>query len=51
MPFASAGWPYIGILMRLLAAEPPSTAGRVLPSQCLCGMILIASEADNIHAS
>ena len=33
-------WSHIGILMRLLAAEPYSTAGLLFPSQCLSGMIL-----------
>ena len=32
---------HIGILMRLLAAEPYSTAGLLFPSQCLSGMILL----------
>ena len=31
---------HIGILVRLLAAEPHSIAGLVLPSQCLCETIL-----------
>ena len=34
-------WSHIGILMRLLAAEPHSTAGILFPSQYLSGMILM----------
>ena len=32
-------WSHIGILLRLLAAEPRSTAGLLFPSQYLSGMI------------
>ena len=34
-------WSHIGILMRLLAAEPRSTAGLLIPSQCLRETILL----------
>ena len=34
-------WSHIGTLMRLLAAEPSSTAGLLLPCQYLCGPILV----------
>ena len=34
-------WSHIGILMRLLAAEPRSTAGPLSCSQCHCGTILL----------
>ena len=30
-------WSYLGVLMRLLAVKPRSTAGLLFPSQCLCG--------------
>ena len=32
---------HIGILMRLLAADPRCTARPLFPSQCLCGMIML----------
>ena len=34
-------WSQIGILMCLHAAKPRSTAGRLFPSQCHCGTILL----------
>ena len=34
-------WSHIGILMRILASEPRSTAESVLPTQCSCGTILL----------
>ena len=34
-------WSHLRMLMRLLAAEPRSTAGPLLPSQCPCGTILL----------
>ena len=34
-------WSHIGILMRLLVAEPRSTGGPLFPSQCPCGTILL----------
>ena len=35
-------WSHIGILMRLLAAEPRSTGELLFPCQCICGKILPA---------
>ena len=37
----AVSWSQIGILMRLLAAEPLTTAGLLFPSQCLSGKILL----------
>ena len=34
-------WPHSGTLMRLLAAEPRSTAGLLFPYQYICGTILV----------
>ena len=34
-------WSHIGTLMRILAAEPRSTAGLLFPSQCPCETILL----------
>ena len=34
-------WSHIGILLRILPAEPYSTEGPLFPSQCLCGTILL----------
>ena len=34
-------WSHIGILMRLLGAEPRSTSGPLFHSQCPCGTILL----------
>ena len=34
-------WSHIGILMRLLAAEPHSIAGLLFPFRCISGMILM----------
>ena len=34
-------WSHIGILMRLLAAEPRSTTGPLFPSQCPCKTFLL----------